>query len=259
MLRLIINLDRCPERWIAMQSQLNSVGLDALRVSAVDSRVRGGGGKQEAAPLNSLKKYYFPRELSMGEICCYLSHKKCWQMLLASKEQWAVIFEDDAKFSPCIKDYVLSSDWIPPSLHIIQLHTYEKEWHGLTLPDPISLPNKNSALFHVIQPTYGTCAYVIDRQAAQKALSLSESLAAPVDEFLFNFKSPFTQEFPVWRLNPSCVLHDDGFQSDIGARRFSSKQQYSLINHLHPKRLFLSAWKSYLKKFRCKDIVFTWK
>lgn len=31
-------------------------------------------------------------------------------MLLASKEQWAVIFEDDAKFSPCIKDYVLSSD-----------------------------------------------------------------------------------------------------------------------------------------------------
>lgn len=75
MLRLIINLDRCPERWIAMQSQLNSVGLDALRVSAVDSRVRGS--KQEASPLNSLKKYYFPHELSMGEVCCYLSHKKC--------------------------------------------------------------------------------------------------------------------------------------------------------------------------------------
>lgn len=58
MLRLIINLDRCPERWIAMQSQLNSVGLDALRVSAVDSRVRGS--KQEAAPLNSLKKILLP-------------------------------------------------------------------------------------------------------------------------------------------------------------------------------------------------------
>ena len=47
MLRLIINLDRCPERWIAMQSQLNSVGLDALRVSAVDSRVREGGANKK--------------------------------------------------------------------------------------------------------------------------------------------------------------------------------------------------------------------
>ena len=50
MLRLIINLDRCPERWIAMQSQLNSVGLDALRVSAVDSRVREGGGANKKLP-----------------------------------------------------------------------------------------------------------------------------------------------------------------------------------------------------------------
>ena len=209
--------------------------------------------------MNSLQKYYFPRELTAGEICCYLSHKKCWEKLLESNEQWAAIFEDDAKFSSRVKDYVLSPDWIPSNLHIIQLHTYQERWHCLTLPSRIPLPEKSASLFHVIQPSDGTCAYIIDRHAAQKALSLSESLAAPVDEFLFNFKSPFTQEFPVWRLNPACVFHDDEFQSIIGARHLSSGQKYSLINHLHPKRLFLSAWKCYLKKFCCKDVVFTWK
>ena len=61
MLRLIINLDRCPERWIAMQSQLNSVGLDALRVSAVDSRVReGGGGQTRSCPIEFIKKILLP-------------------------------------------------------------------------------------------------------------------------------------------------------------------------------------------------------
>ena len=258
MLRLIINLDRSIDRWQRMESQFQTLGISSFqRISAIDAK------KDElpmdcVAPLGSPKKYFVPRELTRGEVACYLSHIKCWKTLLNSDEHWAVIFEDDIQLSERSKNFILSESWIPPSIHIAQLHTFFELWHCRTFPKYLPLED-GSFLHNVIEPSYGSCCYLIDRKAAKTALDLSQQLAAPLDEFLFNFKSPFTQKFPAMRLNPACVLHNDNGHSTIGEKRFSHKQAYSLRNRLSLKRLYWRVKKKFLEKFVCVDTVFTWK
>lgn len=257
MLRFVINLDRALNRWNAIRKQLDALNISAQRISAVDA-------KTETLPLDKIarlghpSKYFFPRELTKGEIGCYLSHILCWKALLESDDDWAAILEDDALLSPRAKFLLSSPNWIPPNIHILQLHTYEKLWRCKTMPQYISLSD-GSKIHNVIEPSFGTCCYLIDREAAKEALALSNLIASPIDEFLFNFKSPFVQQFQAMRLNPCCVFHNDNSPSTVGGKRFSHKKAYSLRNHLSPKRLYLSAKKNILKRFFCVNTIFTWK
>ena len=261
MLRLIINLDRSVDRWKCIESQFHSLGLDIYRVNAVDAK-RGDISdtflQSKVAVLGSPEKYFYPRELSLAAIGCYLSHMECWKLLLQSNEQWAVIVEDDMLFSPLAKHFLSSSDWIPAGIHILQLHTFKKQWRCRTLKKHIPL-SKTHAIHYVIEQSFGACCYLIDRKAAQEALSLSNLISAPVDQFLFNFKSPFAQQFPAARLNPGCALHNDSHPSTISEIHQQSNEAYSIRNHLSPKRLYLSAKKKLLNNFLCEDTVFTWK
>lgn len=257
MLRLVINLNRSKSRWKSIQQQFEKLNLVIQRIEAIDAQT-ATLPRDKVAPQGHPKKYYFPRKLSDGEVACYLSHMKCWETLLESGEQWAAIFEDDALLSPRAKSFLGLADWIPCNIHVLQLHTYEEHWKCRTTKKAFPLAD-GSALYTVIKPSYGTCCYLIDRQAAEKALELSSLLAAPIDEFLFNFKSPFAQLYPTRRLNPACVLHNPSTPSVIGPERFSKKQPYSFRNHLSPKRLYLSAKKKFLNVFSCKNTFFTWE
>lgn len=260
MLRLVINLDRSVDRWKCIESQFHSLGLDMHRVSAVDAKrgdISSAFLQNKVAALGSPEKYFYPRELGLPAIGCYLSHMECWKLLLQSNEQWAAIVEDDVLFSQLAKHFLSSSDWIPADTHILQLHTIEKQWRCRTLKKHIPI-SETHAIHYVIEQSFGTCCYLIDRKAAQVALSLSNLLSAPVDQFLFNFKSPFTQQFPAARLNPTCVLHNDSHPSTISGIQLQRDKAYSIRNHLSPKRLYLSAKKKFINNFLCEDTVFTW-
>lgn len=257
MLRFVINLNRAQERWKNIQLQLRALDIDVQRVVAIDAKT-DDLPLDRIAPLGHSTKYFFPRELSKGEIGCYLSHILCWKALLESDEKWAVILEDDALLSPRAKNFLMSPKWIPSNIHILQLHTYEKQWRCRTIPKYISLPD-GSTIHNVIEPSFGTCCYLIDRWAAKEAMELSSLIASPIDEFLFNFKSPFVQQFPAMRINPCCVFHNDANLSTVGEKRFSRKKPYSLRNHLSLKRLYLSTKKNFIKNFFCVDTVFTWE
>ena len=131
MLRMIINLDRSKDRWQHMLGQMSDLGMndgDFLRVSAVDGRKLTLEQLDNAvAPLNSSAKADFPGTLTNTEIGCFLSHKKCWQQLLASHEEWGLVMEDDVRFSQEIMRFIRTDDWIPEGVDIVQLHTLRKQ------------------------------------------------------------------------------------------------------------------------------------
>lgn len=257
MLRFVINLNRSKDRWENIQQQFKKFDLDIQRIEAIDAK-ESILPQDKVAPLGHSAKYFFPRELTTTETACHLSHRKCWETFLKSDKNWAAILEDDVLLSPRAKAFLESEDWIPSDIHILQLHTFDKYSHCKTTRKKIPLAD-GSILYNVITTSFGACCYIIDRQAAEKALTLSSLLAAPVDEFLFNFKSPFTQQFPTMRINPCCALHNSSSPSTIGQDRFSRKKTYSLRNLLSPRRLYLSAEKNILSRFFCADTVFTWK
>ena len=238
MLKFVINLSRAQNRWVHMQRELGRLGIQAQRVEAIDGRLLSPASVASlTAPLTDISKISCPRELSLGEIGAFLSHRECWKLLLDSDETWALIMEDDLGFSDRAKHYLCSSDWIPKGLDLIQVFLLKKQWQAVVDKRPIRL-SSGDCLWHPYKPSpVGSQAYFISKNAARLALSLSSKIMAPVDEFLFNPISDFARQFPVYRLNPSIVIPlDEELPSTIAVN--TEDYQYSKRIQNHPIRKF---------------------
>lgn len=94
MLTCLINLDKNSERLAFMRKQLNSLGIPFIRVPGVYGKLLSTEEKDACLikPAPKDREWLYP--LNENEIGCFLSHKKCWEMLLESPEAWALILED---------------------------------------------------------------------------------------------------------------------------------------------------------------------
>ncbi|NBR25590.1 MAG: glycosyltransferase family 25 protein [Micrococcales bacterium] len=94
----IINLDRSPERWEAVNKECNRVGLETVRIPAVDGKLWDGSGWKKQGRAN--EKYW------RGMAGCYFSHIKAIETAIASPEHFpCLVLEDDVVFdkppTPC--------------------------------------------------------------------------------------------------------------------------------------------------------------
>lgn len=122
MLRLVINLDRSPDRLQLIKDQLDQLSLSFERIQAFDGKSFNPSDIESIKPnLLSLNKIWFPYHLINTEYACFLSHRKCWERLLDSTEDYAVILEDDVELASDAIMYLANSDWIPKHIHLIQL------------------------------------------------------------------------------------------------------------------------------------------
>lgn len=126
MLICVINLDRSVDRWKSVSGELQKVGVEAVRVAGVDGRKLSNEFVESIVPpLSDISsRLEFPKELTKGEVGCFLSHRKCWQKLLESKEKWALILEDDIYISRRAKKYMTGEGWIPNDAGFVQLHIH---------------------------------------------------------------------------------------------------------------------------------------
>ena len=257
MLRLVINLDRCEERLRSMNTKLETFNLDFQRVSAVDGRCIDESTKAKLTEKKNFSKYILcRRELESSEIGCFLSHAKCWEKLLMSQEKYALIMEDDIQFSNRSYDYINNEKWIPGGGHIIQLSTLHPQPRKAIVNKICPLPNGDS-LVHPITPiTWGTQAYVISREAAGYALKISKSsIPAPVDAFLFHPLSTLSLRYPVYKLNPAIIIHDEinSFESTIFNKALMS---YKSQTNSSLRRIFLKALAQKLKLCCSNDTLY---
>lgn len=244
MLRLVINLDRSPERWHAISERLQQLNIEVKRVPAVDgSTLSNEYINSISAPIDHPLKVSCPGELTVGEIGCYLSHIKCWEELVQSNEKWALIIEDDIAISSRAQQYMLTENWIPAGADLVQLHG-NKSCDTRIRKERIPLTENGVELVRPIRPTpVGTLAYIISREAATYAIEHSKLLACPVDEFLVSPYTEFPKRFNIWRLDP-CVVSVTDQESTLGAR---VRHQKSPLHVLIRRRLLkfhykLSNW-----------------
>lgn len=219
-----------------MKTILSAINLEVERIEAVDGTVMSEDElKGYVASLSDISKIICPRALSSGEVGAFLSHRKCWEKLVNSKENWALIMEDDIQLSSQAKNYLSNSDWIPNGLDVIQLFVFRKRWKAKVDRKEFRITTQ-VCLQHPYKPSpIGAQAYFISRKAAEEALRLGREVMAPVDEFLFNPISDFARNFPVYRLNPAVVMPlDERFRSTIGVKR--ELYPYLKIIRYHPIR-----------------------
>ena len=132
----------------------------------------------------SPKKYYSKelakkingRELSLGEIGCYLSHVKIWQSMIDKKIPRIIVLEDDAALQKPFIDFVNNVDKLP-----------KKKWDVITLKTYVELKPFGRKLFGHYKMAYScrfmncTGAYLITLSGAEKLLKKAFPIVRPVD------------------------------------------------------------------------------
>lgn len=239
MLRLVINLKRSPDRWRMVSRELERFHLPFERIEAVDGKMLEKSVLDSLVPpLDDISKICCPRALTSSEIACFLSHKKCWQRLIDSDENWALIMEDDIRVSDRALKFIENHNWIPEGIHILQLHVWRTPWKAKVSKKHFSLDDGDELLIPLHPAALGTQAYLISKTAAQQAIKMSNKIPAPVDEFLSGVFSSFAQQFPTYRLNPAVVTVED-IPSTVDVRRNIKRLPFSKKIKNHPLRLFL--------------------
>lgn len=91
----LINLDRSVDRLSKMQSQFDSINISFTRVSGVDGKLLTA--EQLAQITDAVQRWEIP--LPASEIGCFLSHRKCIELIANGDDEYAAIFEDDVTLS----------------------------------------------------------------------------------------------------------------------------------------------------------------
>ena len=240
MLRFVINLDRVPDRWCQMNSRFKELEIPVERISAVDGSLFTDG--IPSCYTGATVRY--PRLMSAGEVACFLSHRKCWERLLDSSEDWALCMEDDLVISERARQFMQSADWIPSQVKILQLSTLRYNCTGRNRKQKIKIDDKTDLVMPLLPSPVGTQAYLISREAAQWAVEHSEKFNCPVDEFLFSLWFEMANRFPTWRISPVCVVEKQ-IESNITGRKTMRKLPF-FVRHGF-KHLWLE-FQVYLKR-----------
>ena len=227
-------MDASSDRLTIMEKQLASLGIEVTRISAVNgNELSCEAIRKLIYPINHFEsKVKFTRELTRGEIGCFLSHRRCWQRLVDSGEDFALIMEDDILLSHASSKFFNSISWLPAGIDVCQFSCLKQETTGRINPHRHKLADN----FELVQPTYppplGTQCYLISSLAAKIALVTSTKLIAPVDNFLFSPWFDFCKIFPTWKISPTLCLENKTLISEIGDRTKRSVQKAPfLIRH----------------------------
>ncbi|WP_296745153.1 glycosyltransferase family 25 protein [Mesorhizobium sp.] len=185
---LVINLDRSVDRLAHVTGQFARIGIGFERVAAVDA----ANGSPVSAP-----------RMSAPEICCFLSHRLCWQIVADGSERYVAIFEDDVAFAADAGPLLSGDGWVPADADLVKLETFfvKVRLGRRRLP-----AGGGYSLLPLAGRHVGSAGYVLSRAAAQKLLKRTERLKAAVDETLFCPTRMTCSRSTVYQLVPAlCV------------------------------------------------------
>jgi glycosyl transferase family 25 len=196
-----INLDRSAGRRAEMHRRLTCLGLDYERISAIDGLRLPDDVQRRWCPAPGLSYHLGP-----GEIGCFLSHRECWKRVLQRAKPFAVILEDDIDLAPAARALFASSEWIPPDADIVKIETRLK---GSTLVDrdEIFADGMHSATRLRGRHT-GSAGYIVARRAAEKLLTMTDTFADAIDQFLFNPDLAAFHTLVTYQLVPAVCIQE---------------------------------------------------
>ncbi|MGS1093816.1 glycosyltransferase family 25 protein [Aquamicrobium terrae] len=201
----LINLDRSPERLERMAAVFAGVGIEFARIPAVDGKLLSAEEQR-----HWLSDGDTPYELTAGEIGCFLSHRKCWEVIAGSSESHFVIFEDDIHIGRNATEILSRVDWIPADADIVKIETFLHPTQMQRKPASVVCGRKITRLWRT---HFGTGGYIISSSAASKLLSLSGKLSCPVDHFLFDPRFSGFSSLVIYQMSPALCVQEVALNS----------------------------------------------
>lgn len=217
----IINLDHATERWKDTSEKFRAIGMEPIRVSAVE------GKKLEFPhPDFSYWKYLlgFGRKTNLGEIGCYLSHVKIIRSFLESEREHIFICEDDVCPLPELPELIDKAMRYADSWDLLRLNSFKP-----TLGVPFIDLGGGYSLNSDTKTSSGTGGMILNRFAGETILKKLLPMRLPYDVALF-------RDFPVGirevTVRPSPVVFEEEYFKDSSIT--IRKRKYPLY---HPANL----------------------
>ena len=188
----------------SMEEQCKNMGIVYQRIPAI----KGADlSSDEISNIYSigLNKKHFRYDLSLGEIGCYMSHRKIWQKMVTENIEFSIVLEDDL---------VIQNNFLSIFSNIENLKKYEL----IKLADNRGYPSVHSkkikeelALINFKKIPNCTTGYTINLDGAKKLLS-REKIYRPVD-----IDMQFCRELhlSVYGVRPYPITENNSFESDI--------------------------------------------
>lgn len=237
----VINLkDSVDRREAVLAETAKYPFLDVELVEAVDGRKLN---KEEVDNRFDSKKFVnrYYRTPRRGEIGCTLSHRVCYRKFLETEEKFALILEDDVNFIYPEDLEMLLTDVLTvfkddkPYLITFALHFlyYPKKYRQL-----------GKYTFFRINDAYGTCAYLINRNAANRMLAVSVPFTL-ADDFSFIRKRGIRVmgSYPTFAVGASTKAEiTTEIQEEQVIRHKNSVMEYvkNIFNRIYCKVLLIS-------------------
>jgi GR25 family glycosyltransferase involved in LPS biosynthesis len=181
-----ISLDRRPDRWELMQTQMEACGITHMqRLPAVDAKSFVAHKHPQISLLTAHNILFKTRRSHYeidadGAVGASLSHIEAWKKLRASSAAAMIVFEDDVKFPPDFKERlekVLAS--APADWDMIQLQKTDYG-NGLTGCKPIS----GEAPWELCTSLMGAFAYIISQRGAERMLAKAFPIEMHIDAYM---------------------------------------------------------------------------
>lgn len=135
--------------------------------------------ERAAATGENLFTPHYPFGLQAGEVGCFLSHRKVWQLLVDSDHPFAVIAEDDIAVDEGFHEVLALALSEATKDSLIRFPIKKRE-----VPQKVIAQSGQIALFRPAVLGLTTGMYLIGRDAAARLLERSQRLDRPVDVWL---------------------------------------------------------------------------
>lgn len=165
---LVINLDRSADRLAHMTSQFARIGVPFERVAGLDAAT---GGVMPTRTLNA------------AEICCYLSHRRCWQIIADGDDRYGAVFEDDVVFSANAGLLLGDDGWVPRDADVVKLESF---FIKVRMARRHVAVGNGYSVARLVGEHVGAAGYLMSRAAAQKLLRRTGAAKHVVDHVLFS-------------------------------------------------------------------------
>lgn len=176
---------------------------------------------------------YYGQEIKDTEISCLVSHLRIYKKLIKNNIPYALIMEDDAKFSEEINNVFKRFEEIKDSVELLLLDTLSND-------DVLVKTNKNFMSYNLskcLDRPCGTQCYILTKKGAEKILKYALPCASVAD-----WPVPLNFYIKYYCLYPKvpCLSLELSSVSKIGGRNFvKNKFKRTLIFALNTFNPFL--------------------
>lgn len=212
----MINLDRRRDRWEAISSHLDGLGIARERIPAVDAALlREAEERERQTPVD-------PRRwrVGTGAAACIFSHRQALARFLETERPAALILEDDAVLAGDASGLLNSLEWWPPGAHVIRLSvpnaaTANTNRGKAYLRGPSGRTPDGRQVRRIERWAGDAAAYLIDREGAAMICAAPWNIGLHNDETLFHLhRSPLAPRLRPCQIVPAMARQRHTPQAD---------------------------------------------